>query len=107
MCTQLKVNFDVSHLEEFPPKRMLSLSEEQLQARRRALEKYFHSGTLQCVQKCACCTLLTNLYEGEMESPADTNCRQLFWPSYCDATQSILIFPSWSAANHPLHPESG
>ena len=43
--TQLKQNFDTTQLEEFPPKRLLSLTDWQLEERRILLEKYLHSGT--------------------------------------------------------------
>jgi len=40
---ELKQNFDTTQLEEFPPKRLLSLTDWQLEERRILLEKYLHS----------------------------------------------------------------
>ena len=43
-CVQLGRNFDVSGLDEFPTKRVFSLTEAQLEERRAGLERYLHSG---------------------------------------------------------------
>lgn len=55
---QITKNFDAASLDEFPPKR-LTMSQEQLEKRRLALQRYLHSGAFHSKIKCMGKSVLT------------------------------------------------